>query len=76
MVKYDIKQQKNTSYYIWRYNKDISMILNLENIVELHTGCPIIYDTITKCNNFTYLQNIIFIYVLNCSWIIKIYVKK
>ena len=27
----------------------------------------IIYDTITKCNNFIYLQQIIFIYVLNCS---------
>ena len=41
------------------------------------TGRPIIYDTITKCNiNFTYHQQIVFIYVLNCSWIIEIYVKK
>ena len=32
-----------------------------------NTGCFIIYDTITKCNNFSYLQQIIFIYVLNCS---------
>ena len=32
-----------------------------------HTGYFIIYDTITKCNNFTYLQQIIFIYVSYCS---------
>ena len=31
------------------------------------TGCPIIYDTVTKCNNFTHLRQIVFIYVLNCS---------
>ena len=31
-----------------------------------NTGCFIIYDTITKSYNF-YLQQIIFIYVLNCS---------
>ena len=42
----------------------------------LGTGCFIIYDTITKCNNFTYLQQIIFIYVLYCSWINEIYAKK
>ena len=29
-----------------------------------------------KCNNFTYLQQIFFIYVLNCCWINEIYVKK
>ena len=39
------------------------------------TGCPIIYDTIKNCNNFTYLQQIIFINVLNCCWLIEIYVK-
>ena len=40
------------------------------------TGCFIIYDTITKCNNFTCLQQIIFIYVLYCSWMNIIYAKK
>ena len=39
------------------------------------TGWSIIYVTITKCNNFTYLQQLIFIYVLNCSLINEIYVK-
>ena len=40
------------------------------------TGWSMIYLTITKCNNFTNLQQIIFIYVLNCSLINEIYVKK
>ena len=36
----------------------------------------IIYVTFTKYNNFTYLQQIIVIHVLNCSLINEIYVKK
>ena len=35
-----------------------------------------LYVTITKYNNFTYLQQIIFIHVLNCSLINGMYVKK
>ena len=42
-------------------------ILQLVRFAICCTGCPIIYDTITKCNNFTYPQQIIFIYVLNRS---------
>ena len=44
--------------------------------VVSYTGRSIIYVTITKCNNFTYIQQIFFIYVLNCCWINEIYVKK
>ena len=32
-----------------------------------------IYDTILKCNNFAFVQRMIFFFILNCSWIIKIY---
>ena len=37
---------------------------------------PILYDTITKCNNIAYFQRTIFIYVLYYSWVIEIYVLK
>ena len=40
------------------------------------TGWSTIYDSIVKWDNFTYRQQIIFIYVLNFSWINEIYVKK
>ena len=47
---------------------------HFKNIVDSYK--VIIYVTITKCNNFTYLQQIIFIHILDCSLINEIYVKK
>ena len=41
-----------------------------------NTGCSIIYDSVTKFDNFAYFQWKIFITILNCSIINKIYAQK
>ena len=47
-------------------------MLPLQNAITSH----ILYDTNLKCNEFASFQQIILIYVLYLSWIIKIYVLK
>ena len=59
---------------------------NIYGSVNVHRGALLLVPKwqcissfvfyITKCNNFTYLQQMIIVYVLICSWINDIYVKK
>ena len=48
-------------------NHGQSDVLYHHFILSIHTGHFIIYDTITKFNNFTHRQRIIFIYISYCS---------
>ena len=49
---------------------------HFKDTVDSYKVIIYMYVTITKCDNFTYLQQIILIHVLNCSLIYEIYVKK